>query len=402
MKKAPAKKKKMLVNFSSQNPLSLTYIPATLKENAGNWQIEYYCLNPYSDRLERIRLRVNKLRKQFGTDTNARRELKKLCVNINLKLLSGWSPFVDVSSVSFKSIVDLCEDFLVMKKKEVRGETSIQHYNSQITMFKTWLMDNNYSKMLPCDFSKSYALKYMDYISTERNVINRTWNNYRAFLRSFFNWMIEREYCSTNSFSEIKPKRNEEKKRVTIPIEDRKRIVSYLKKHDYPFFIFTLLEFSCLMRPIEIFRMTIGDINIDKQIISLKAKQTKNGNSRNIVIPDNVVVEFKKYLDSVHIDRYDKSCYLFSTSYRPGKKMQTSRVSGRSWSNLRTALKLPMEYQLYSLRDSFITDMINSNVSPLTVQQHADHSSLAMTSLYANKKSSQVDKQIKENSPNFY
>ncbi len=60
------------------------------------------------------------------------------------------------------------------------------------------------------------------------------------------------------------------------------------------------------------------------------------------------------------------------------------------------------EYQLYSLRDSFITESMNAHISPLTIQEHADHSSLEITSIYANHKSKEVTDDIRKNSPDFY
>ena len=49
---------------------------------------------------------------------------------------------------------------------------------------------------------------------------------------------------------------------------------------------------------------------------------------------------------------------------------------------MRQATGLPKEMQLYSLRDTGLTDLIHAGLDPLTVRQHADHSSLAMTDIY--------------------
>ena len=395
-------KKKMHKNLFAYESLKIQYIPAELRTNPSGWYIEYYFLNPLSDVLERTRIKVNYLRKKLKSDRDAKLELKQYCNKINLKLAVGWSPVIDSSGVGLKTLAECIDSFLIMKKKEVRGETSFHHYLSQLNMFKEWLLSENLEKMLPCDFSQSHAMRYMDYVLLKKNISNRTWNNYRAFLRSFFNWMIERNYCIKNHFSEMKKKRNEEKKRKPIPIEDRKKIVTYLKEENYSFFIFTLFEFSCLMRPIEIFRMKIENIDIAKQIIHLSGKQTKNGKSRDVVIPNNVLSELIKYHNHIHIEQYKNSNYLFSANYLPGDKMQLSKVATKTWSHVRAALKLPMEYQLYSLRDSFITESMNAHISPLTIQEHADHSSLEITSIYANHKSQEVTDDIRKNSPKFY
>lgn len=395
-------KKKMHKNLFAHENLQLRYIPADLKTNPSGWYIEYYFLNPLSDNLERTRIKVNHLRKKLKNDRDAKAELKLYCNKINLKLAVGWSPVVDNSGVGLKQIGECIDSFLLMKKKEVRGETSFQHYSSQLNIFKNWLIDQKLDSLLPCDFTQNHAMRYMDFIILKKNISNRTWNNYRSFLRNFFNWMIERNYCTKNHFSEMKKKRNEEKIRKPIPIEERKKIINYLKSEKYSFFMFTLFEFSCLMRPIEIFRMKIENIDIANQVIHLSGNQTKNGKSRDIVIPNNVLSELISYHNHIHLERYRLSDYLFSTNYLPGNCFQLSKVATKTWSRIRSRLNFPKEYQLYSLRDSFITESMNAHISPLTIQEHADHSSLEITSIYANHKSKEVTDDIRKNSPDFY
>jgi len=395
-------KKKMQKNLFTHDTLKVRYIPAELRTNPSGWYIEYYFLNPLSDNLERTRIKVNYIRKKLKSDRLAKQELKLYCNKINLKLESGWSPIVDNSLNGFKTLVECIDLFLEMKRKEVRGDTSYKHYSSQLNIFRNWILDNNFANLLPCDFGKHLAMEYMDYVQMTKNISNRTWNNYRTFMRSFFNWMIERNYAGKNHFSDMKKKRNEEKTRKPIPIEDRIRIVEHLKKEHYPFFIFILLEFSCLMRPVEIFRMKISNIDIGNQLIHLNGNQTKNGKSRDIVIPNNILSELIEYHKKVNLDRYNLDDYLFSTNYLPGKEYQLSKVATRTWSILRRDLKLPKEYQLYSLRDSFITESMNANVSPLSIQEHADHSSLNITSIYTHHKSKEVTDELRSKSPKLY
>ncbi len=71
--------------------------------------------------------------------------------------------------------------------------------------------------------------------------------------------------------------------------------------------------------------------------------------------------------------------------------MKNTRDTGKLWVKLRKDLDLPMEYQLYSLRDSGIVQLLNNGVAMQEVSKQADHSSLEITSKYAihaNKKAS--------------
>lgn len=392
----------MYLNLNThENPL-IQHTPCELKENPSGWYIEYYCYNPLVGRMERVRNKVNKYRKKLHSDVIARKELKLLCFNINVKLTSGWSPFVGTSKVNFVNLEECIERYLDIKRKELRFE-SLRFYTSQTNTFRDWLIDRKILRNLPSDFDKSSAIRYLDDIFLNKKVSNRTWNNYRCFQFTFFNWLIERGYCSINPFSNITRKQNEAPNRDVIFIEDRKPIFTYIRENNYPFFIFSLLEYSCLMRPIEIFRTKIENIDLIEQCIHLSGNQTKNKKSRTIIIPNAVIGEIKEYFSKMQISNYDKKLYLFSNNYIPGNIEQTSKKSSATWSKIRKQLNLPLNFKLYSLRDSSILDMLScEEISPKAVQHHADHSTLAMTTKYSNHESKVVNQQIKENSPDFY
>jgi len=394
-------KKKMHITLNSYTTTLVQHIPADLKENPSGWYIEYYCFNPFTEKMERIRYKVNKYRRQLQSDKIARREIRKLVLDLNIKLSSGWSPFMEKNPFNYANINSCIDEYLLIKKSELRFE-SLHHYTSMLSMFRKWLIENKIETMLPSDFNKSYATKYMNYVLCEKKVSNRTWNNYRGFLRAFFFWLIENSYCAKNPFAELKHKKNEEKNRDIILIEDRKRIAEYLLENHYSFLIFCLLEYSCLMRPIEIFRAKISDFDLEKQIVTLDGKQTKNHGRRKVVIPNNIIGELRNFFAATNVERFDPSYYLFSTDYVPGTVQKTTRYSGKTWAKIRTALKLPMKSKLYSLRDSSILDMLLSNMPAKVVQKHADHHDLKMTTLYANHESAIIDTEIRENSPDFY
>lgn len=57
--------------------------------------------------------------------------------------------------------------------------------------------------------------------------------------------------------------------------------------------------------------------------------------------------------------------------------------------------------QLYSLRDTGIYDMLKSGIDDLTVMQHADHSTLEMTTIYGNHQDPNLINLINEKAPKF-
>ncbi len=56
-----------------------------------------------------------------------------------------------------------------------------------------------------------------------------------------------------------------------------------------------------------------------------------------------------------------------------------------TWLKMQADLNLPKEYQFYSLKDTWITEMLESGVPAKYVKELADHHSLEITEKYVHK-----------------
>jgi len=64
-------------------------------------------------------------------------------------------------------------------------------------------------------------------------------------------------------------------------------------------------------------------------------------------------------------------------------------------------MKLPLNMQLYSFRDTGIFEMLKAGIDPLSVKQHADHHSLEMTTIYSNHADPHLTEIIHNQAPKF-
>ena len=103
------------------------------------------------------------------------------------------------------------------------------------------------------DFMKEIALK---------NDSERTFNNYLSYIKSFFNWCMERKYIAENPFINIKSKAIGYEDPTFIKVEHLQAALAELEtckeisKADRTLFInFITLSFFCGMRSSEIFRL---------------------------------------------------------------------------------------------------------------------------------------------------
>lgn len=70
----------------------------------------------------------------------------------------------------------------------------------------------------------------------------------------------------------------------------------------------------------------------------------------------------------------------------PGLESAPESAYTKAWMNMRRELKLPDTMQLYSLKDTGITNMLENGVPAIDVMKQAGHHDLSMTTQYANHK----------------
>ncbi len=392
-------KKKMSTPQKNQNYQTAcisSYLPAILKENKSGWIIEYYASHPVTQILTRKQIRLQRIVTRYKSAKDARVHVAKMIFILNTKLAGGWSPFFeDEDARLYEKIEDVAKLFIAEKKKELR-ENSLRSYSSFITILIDWVNVNN-KGMYASMFTQIFAVRYMDHIYTGRNVGVTTYNNHIKMGRAFFNWLKERCYVKQNSFEMVKTKPKQKKTRIIIPLETRTKIIEDLQTKNSNFLIICKLIYNSLIRPNEIKLLTISDIHLDSNYIQVPATIAKNHNMRFAAINEDIVNSLKE----LNLERFPKSFYLFGSNLQPSKTRAGNGRYGEEWVKMKKRLKLPTEMQMYSLRDTGIYDMLKSGIDDLSVMQHADHSSLEMTTLYGNHFDENLIKNIISKAPKF-
>lgn len=373
-----------------------SYLPAVLKENQNDWYIEYYAQNPQTLEMKRFRTRMNKAIKRFTRKADARKYCLDIVSRLNCKLMDGWNPFFEgEDSRLYMPLSDVSELYLKEMKKELRPDT-MRSYSAYANMLLNWVSARE-PKLFCSLFNASKATRFMDYIYDERNVSARTWNNYLKMSRAFFNWCVTKGYTKENPFNKFSLKKKEKKERTTIDADTRKRIAEHLQGN--PFLLVCMLVYHSLIRPKEIRNLRVEDIDLKNHTIKVSASIAKNHNTRYCAISPQI----EDLIKDLGIMKHSQSYYIFSDpeTMRPGSNKIYDSKFTKEWAKLRKALGLPSTMQLYSFRDTGIWNMLKSHVDDLSVMQHADHSSLDITTIYANHYDPNLVKIINENTPEF-
>ena len=380
-------KKKMSINHNrlavSSEYSAVNYLPATLKTNKSGWLIEYYVENPQTQELARKRIKLERLLSRYPSKTEAKKHINNIILALNMKLSTGWNPyFQGEDSRMYTPIREVCRKYMAETEKTHR-EATIRSYKSFIKVFVEWvenLKPGIYSSMI----THAMVVRFMDYVFFERKAPNGedisayTYNSYIRHGSAFFNWMIEKCYCKENHFSKIKRKKTQDKRRILIPEDYREKIDNYLKEKNPGFLLVLKLIYAGLIRPKELRMLKVGDLSFADKQIRIRKEVAKNGHERVVPVSDEILISF---LD-LGVPKAANSDYLFGPGYLPSPTMIAEARMTKTWTSLREKLNLPQEMQMYSFRDTGMTEMIKNGIDPLSVKQLADHHSLDMTAIY--------------------
>ena len=241
-------------------------------------------------------------------------------------------------------------------------------YTMRFNVFLSWCSMNRYTTIGEVDFSA-----FLEYIFLDRGVSPRTRNNYRTWCRSFCSWLR----IAPNPMDDIKPMKEPGKIRQPLSAAMLRRIKEHLAAKDKHFLLAIMLEYYTFIRPGELSELRIGDIDVKRHAINVRADISKNGKSEMVGL-NRAIIALMRELDTL---RAPKDWYIFSNRLCPGKTKLDSRAFRDRWARLRKRMNIPREYQFYSLKDSGIRDLANS-AGIVIARDQARHSSIAVTNKY--------------------
>lgn len=373
----------------------IDFTPPKLTEGK-DWFISYYVRDPSSGRMKRIRMKINRVH----PIKERRRVARAIIASLQEKLSLGWNPLVAATAPQAdKSLFEMLDVFLRVKKKEMEGQ-SFRSYESHIRIFRRWLAENGFNeKSLVGSVTKETARAFMSELEDSKDISPRTWNNYLSFQGALWEWLKDKGCVASNVFREIKkkPKRLTKKKRRLLTAEELHRLYCFLEKRNPQYMAVCLLCNYCFIRPKEIALLKVNDLDLRGQRVRVRAEIAKNDNESFRTIPDFVLP---------HLQRLDLSCpewYLFGDhkgegdNFRPGPVAIPKKKLSDYWERVvRPECKFPLDVQLYSLKDTGITEMLSEGVPINQVQRQADHSSVAMTAIYVGRSAPRADDQIRK------
>ena len=228
---------------------------------------------------------------------------------------------------------------------------------------------------------------------------HRSYNNTLKVLKAFFQWALEHLYAKENPFVGLKTLKKEPKIRILVPPEARQTIAAHYMALRPAMIIVCQLVYSSAIRPAEILKIQLKHIHLDRHYIVIPCENAKNHKERYATLTPSL----DGLLAPILAKYKNLDLYLFGRNENldPDVSPVAKQYFQKSWERMRRATGLPKEMQLYSLRDTGLTDLLHAGVDQLTVQHHADHSSLAIQNIYTDHYDSGLNGKIRDFAPAF-
>ncbi|WP_417291250.1 tyrosine-type recombinase/integrase [Corallibacter sp.] len=346
------------------------------------WYVYFSFRNPQTGKLQRMK-------NIYGTANNYDSKEDRLAVltvyrnKLKQLLQEGFNPFEDNSkliekrnqkksddkvaeSISFDSIektkestdavkpsISINEAFLrgLKLKDKLLSDTTKKSFKNRIKTFTDWINDNHPEKKTIADIDKRVVMDFLNEILERTSPRNR--NNYRADLSSLFQALEDDDIIDGNYIKKIPVLKSIPKRNKSYSKEEQEKIFEHLEKHDKDLLLFIKFISYNFLRPIEVCRLKVGDLDIKNKKVSFKAK---NSPQKTKIIPDLMLEEL------FDISKMDKNLYLF-TPEGLGGEWDTELSNKRDYFTKRFKTKvkdkfgLGPEYGLYSFRHTFITKL---------------------------------------------
>lgn len=350
-----------------------------------DWFVYYSFRDPETQKLKRqphIKAGVNKLKTKRERIAFLRTMQKAL-----LELLhAGFNPYKDNSQLeaqlfgntkkstpyegknktqeltqkaqSISKKVDKIEEVSVIKafelgmslKESLMNKNSYTKYKSRINRFFKWLKAKGYEKQSVNSLNKKLVIEYLNEVLQSSSPRNR--NNTRTDISSLFQVLEDNEIIVENYVKKINVLKSVPKRNKTYTPQLQKDIYEYLEQNDKHLLLFIQFISYNFLRPIEVCRLKVEDVDIKDKKLYVKAK---NSPVKIKIIPDILL----KHLPN--LSSKDPKSFLF-TQNEIGGEWNIEESNKRDYftkrfKKIKEHLRLGNEYGLYSFRHTFITKL---------------------------------------------
>lgn len=205
-----------------------------------------------------------------------------------------------------------------------------------------------------------------------------TRNNYRSFLKSLFEKIVEAGKLNANPFKQTQKVKERRKTKEWFRDEQISQLRVAIAGSDPQLWLACRLMFYCFIRPgNEMQHLQIKDIDLAQKRICIKAEYSKSGESDEyVMVPNQLMSELSD------ICFYPKHFYLFGHHGVPGPKHLSKQTLFRRHQKILEDYNYPKGFVFYSWKNTGAIHMLQQGISILHISKLMRHRSLDYTREY--------------------
>lgn len=323
-----------------------------------DWYVYFSFRNPKTGKLERM----DNIYCSKTLNKSERLEfLKKIKTNLSDMLKEGFNPFLGNEIIDEEKSYSIEEafEFALNLKKEVLADVSYSNFKNRIKKFETWLIENNFKKRNINSITKKVINTYLNEILIKTSARNR--DNTRTDILGIFQVLEDNDIIPINIVKGIKILGSKPKKNKSYSSNQEKNIFDYMESNNELMLLFVKFVSYNFLRPVEVCRLKIEDIDLIDKTIRLK---TKTSDYKIKILPQILIN------DLPDLSIYKKDSYLFGRTgfgqYWEATENNRRDHYSKQFKIIKDQFGLGEDYGLYSFRHTFISKLYNVFIKEMT------------------------------------
>ena len=274
-----------------------SYRPAELVKGEDRWYIKYYTILPGG---KKKRYRPTFDLNRIKSITQRKRMADKRLQWLNDEVLPGGYNHLNYpDSSGVDRVGDAIKKALAVKQDELRPNSYV-HYESKAKIFMEWVELAGLLDLPITHFDTGHVRKFMSWYDKRVKPAAVTYNITCGRISALWYVLIKDKVLRENPWNVIKHRKVYGKNRRNFTDHERRVMYNEIKKVDPLLFLGVLIQYWCLIRPIESRRLKVENFDLKRGLISIRGDQAKNHtDTKYATIPADVLPYFREMLAGV-------------------------------------------------------------------------------------------------------
>jgi len=310
-----------------------------------------------------------------------RKEFGKSLVRVYTTLLEeGFNPYTRESSGGFHLVQkDIsCKNALQMAYDQKAGDlapSTRKDWEYRLKKFFEYAEAAGFADYNINDVATFHVASFLNYLA-DSGQGPKSINNFRACLSGLWGKLANDTIAAGNPVTVLKKRKENPQKNKPFTPEEISKIKSYLLVNDPGLLTFIRFVAFAFLRPVEVVRLTVADVDLTNARLSVKTKTETRATVR-------IIPQLAEEIQKMQLQNFDKRNFLLTTSGVPGSWAAKENTRTKFFSDRFTKVKdhfgFGSEYGIYSIRHSFALDLYNSFIAEGLTTVEAEFKLLTIT-----------------------